>query len=151
MAAFRFGVIMASVARNMRKAGSTTAAADMGTNNPCTRRLAELLDLPPPGRPAREVTRIEEMTVLVQFHLTGPGANDWYLVADKGKGTRHEGTVENPDVALTAAATDWDAIQRGELDRTQAYLGGKLAIEGDLTLMMQLEDTISKLSAQGQS
>lgn len=150
MAAFRFGVIMASVARNMLKAGSTTAAADMGTNNPCTQRLADLLDLPPPGGPAREITRIEEMTVRVQFHLTGPGGHDWYLLSEKGTGTRHVGTCEDPDVTLTAAAADWNAIQAGELDRTQAYLGGKLVIEGDMTLMMQLEDTISKLSAEGQ-
>lgn len=95
------------------------------------------------------MTRIEEMTVRVQFHLTGPGGYDWYLVSEKGKGTRHEGTVHNPDVTLTASAADWEAIQKGELDRTQAYLGGKLVIEGDLTLMMQLEDMISRLSTPG--
>lgn len=149
MAAFRFGVIMASVARNMKESGIPTSATDMGTNNPSTRRLASLLDLPPPGEPAREMTRIEEMTVRVQFHLTGPGGYDWYLVSEKGKGTRHEGTVHNPDVTLTASAADWEAIQKGELDRTQAYLGGKLVIEGDLTLMMQLEDMISRLSTPG--
>jgi putative sterol carrier protein len=149
MAAFRFGVIMASVARSMKESGIPTAADNMGTNNPCTQRLATLLDLPPPGGPAREITRIEEITVRVQFRLTGPGGQDWYLVSEKGKGTRHEGTVENPDVTMTASAADWEAIQSGELDRTQAYLGGKLAIEGDLALLMQLEAMISKLSAEG--
>lgn len=149
MAAFRFGVIMVSVGRAMKESGIPSSTPDIGKDNPCTQRLATLLDLPPPGEGAREVTRIEEITVRVQFHLTGPGGHDWYLVSDRGKGTRHEGTVENPDVTLTAAAADWEAIQRGELDRTQAYLGGKLAIEGDLTLMMQLEDMISRLSASG--
>jgi aminoglycoside phosphotransferase (APT) family kinase protein/putative sterol carrier protein len=144
MAAFRFGVIMVSVARNMTERGISTAAADMGTNNPCTQRLATLLELPPPG--GRAMTRVEEITVRVQFHLTGAGAHDWYLVADKGDGTRHEGTVQNPDVTVTASAADWAGIQSGELDRTQAYLGGKLVIEGDLTLMLQLEDMVSRLS-----
>ena len=146
LAAFRFGVIMVSVVRNMKERGLPTATADLGTNNPCTRRLATLLELPPPGAPARQLTRIDEVTVQVQFHLTGPGGHDWYLVSDKGKATRHEGTAENPDVTVTVSAADWEAIQGGELDRTQAYLGGKLVIEGDLTLMMQLEDAISKLS-----
>ncbi len=148
LAAFRFGVIMVSVARNMTERGISTAAADMGTNNPCTQRLATLLELPPPG--GRAMTKVEEITVRVQFHLTGAGGHEWYLVADKGVGTRHEGTVQNPDITVTALAADWAAIQSGELDRTQAYLGGKLAIEGDLTLMLQLEDMISRLSGPAQ-
>ena len=145
MAAFRFGVIMVSVARNMTEKGISTAAADMGTNNPCTQRLATLLELPLPG--GRALTNVQEITVRVQFHLTGPGGHDWYLVAEKGEGERHEGTVDNPDVTVSVAAADWAAIQSGELDRTQAYLGGKLTIEGDLTLMLQLENMISRLSA----
>ncbi len=145
MAAFRFGVVMVSVTRNMAEKGISTAANDMATNNPCTQRLATLLELPPPG--GRPMTNVKEITVRVQFHLTGPGGHDWYLVAEKGEGERHEGTVDNPDVTVNVAAADWAGIQSGELDRTQAYLGGKLTIEGDLTLMLQLEDMISRLSA----
>ncbi len=84
-----------------------------------------------------------------QFHLTGPGGRDWYLVSDKGEVTAHDGTVENPNVTLTVSAEDWEAIQRGKLDRTQAYLGGKLKTEGDTGLLMQLEDLLSKLSGTG--
>ncbi len=151
MAAFRFGVIMVKVAQNMRERGIPTPTPDFGSNNPCTQRLATLLNLPPPGQGKREMTRIEDATVRVQFHLTGPGGHDWYLVSVKGEGTRYEGSVQNPDVTLTASVADWEAIQKGELDRTQAYLGGKLVIEGDLTLLMQMEDMISRLSGSGQA
>jgi putative sterol carrier protein len=41
-----------------------------------------------------------------------------------------------------------NADQKGELDRVHAFMSGKLKVDGDLTLMMQLEDTISRLSAQ---
>jgi putative sterol carrier protein len=92
------------------------------------------------------VTIIEEVTVTVQLHLTGPGGSDWYVISDKGKGTRHEGTAQNPNSTCTASAEDWNAIQKGELDRVQAFMSGKLKIEGDITLMMQLENMISKLS-----
>ena len=149
LAAFRFGVIMAKIAKNMKAANVSAPTEDFERDNPCTQRLASLLDLPPPGGPKREVTRIEEVTVAVQFHLTGPGGSDWYLVSDKGKGTRYEGTVENPEATLTAAAEDWKAIQSGELDRVQAYMSGKLKMEGDVTLLMQLEDMITKLSRPG--
>jgi aminoglycoside phosphotransferase (APT) family kinase protein/putative sterol carrier protein len=151
MAAFRFGVIMVRVAEKLKMSGSTMATADLGTNNACTRRLASLLDLPPPGEAARTVRRAEEATVRVQFHLTGEGGGDWYLIANQGKGTRHEGTVADPDVTLVASAADWEAIQRGDVDRTQAYLSGKLVIEGEVALLMQLEELISSLARAGPS
>jgi len=146
LAAFRYGVITMKVARNMIAAGLPIASEDMETNNTSTQRLAALLDLPPPGGPARPVTHVDQVTARVQFHLTGPGGSDWYVVADRGKGSRHDGRVSNPDVVFSMAAADWNAMQRGELNRTEAFLGGKIMIEGDITLMLQLEDLISKLS-----
>jgi aminoglycoside phosphotransferase (APT) family kinase protein/putative sterol carrier protein len=144
LAAFRFGVILLRLARNMRAAGVLTPAADRESNNACTRRLAALLGLPPPGT-ARGVTRLEEASVRVQFHLTGPDGGDWYLVSENGRAARHEGTVADPDTTVTAAAADWLALRRGELDRVQAFLGGKLRIEGDMTLLLQLEEAIARL------
>ena len=44
------------------------------------------------------------------------------------------------------SAVDWAAIQRGELDRFNAWTSGKLKIDGDVTLMLQLEEAILKLS-----
>jgi aminoglycoside phosphotransferase (APT) family kinase protein/putative sterol carrier protein len=145
-AALRYGVITVRVAHTMRAAGISIAAPDMETNNVCTQRLATLLGLPPPGA-VREVTHVSEVTARVQFRLTGPGGSEWYLVADRGRGSRHAGVVDAPDVTLTASAADWNAIQRGELNRTEAFLGGKLVIEGDVSLLLQLEDMISKLAS----
>lgn len=148
MAAFRAGIVILSVFKNFNKMGVALPAEDIELNNPCTRRLAELLDLPSPGEPPRETFRIEDVTVSVQFHLTGPGGGDWYLISEKGKGTRHDGTVENPNTTLTILAEDWAAIQRGELDRLHAWTSGKLTIDGDMTLLLQLEDMISKFSSE---
>ncbi len=147
-AALRFGVIMARVAQRLKQIGAPIPSPDFEVNNVCTQRLADLLDLPPPGGVKRPTGIVGEGTARVQFHLTGPGGRDWYLVAENGVGTRHDGAVESPDVTLTASAADWDAIQTGELARTDAFLSGKLKIDGDFNLLMRLEDTISKLSRQ---
>ena len=56
------------------------------------------------------------------------------------------GQTESRHCTLTALAADWVAIQRGELDRFNAWTGGKLKIDGDMMLMQQLEEDISKLS-----
>ena len=63
----------------------------------------------------------------------------------RGKATRHQGTVKEPNCTLTVAAEDWAAIQRGEMDRMRAWVEGRLKIEGDMTLLLQLENVISKL------
>src|SRR4029077_270713 len=106
-------------------------------------------DLPSPGG-TRAAVRVGDVTARVQFHLSGPGGGSWYLACRDGEATRHDGTAAGPDVHLHAApaaaadvpvhaaAADWHAIQSGDLDRVQAFLGGKLRVEGDLSLLMQL-------------
>ena len=133
----------------MKQTGAPMPTEDFEIDNPGTQRLASLLDLPAPGGPAREMTDLQQVTVVVQVHLTGPKGSDWYVISDKGAASRHEGTTDNPNATVTASAEDWDAIQKGELDRVQAFMSGKLKTEGDLTLMLQLEDTISRLSGAG--
>jgi aminoglycoside phosphotransferase (APT) family kinase protein/putative sterol carrier protein len=142
-AAFRFGIIMARIAGRLKEIGAPTPTEHFETDNVATQRLAVLLALPPPGG-RREVTRLDALTVRVQFHLTGPGGGSWYLVCRGGEAVRRDGIAEHPDVTLRAAAADWEAIQRGDLDRTHAFLGGRLHIEGDLSLLMQLEETIAR-------
>jgi len=56
------------------------------------------------------------------------------------------GWTKSRHCTLTASAADWVSIQRGELDRFNAWTGGKLKTDGDMTLMLQLEEAISKLS-----
>jgi len=141
--AFKFGVIMVKVVKNM-KANKTPIAEDWDVNNPATRRLASLLELPPPGA-QRQRTNIDEITAVIQTHITGPGGFSWYLVAEKGVGTRHEGTTDNPDAMTTMSFETWKGIQSGELNRVEAFMGGLIQVEGDVTLLMQFEDMLNRL------
>ena len=52
--------------------------------------------------------------------------------------------MENPNATRAASAKDREAIQRGELGRTETWLGDKLMVEGDMGLLMRLEDLISE-------
>ena len=144
LAALRYGMVTLRTTKNFKKLG-IPLQADAETNNPSTQTLAKLLDLPAPGAPLREITKINDVTVTVQFYFTGPGGGDWYLVCDKGKASRHEGTVENPNATMTISAEDWAAIQRGDMERMHAWASGRLKMEGDITLLMQLEEVITKL------
>jgi len=56
------------------------------------------------------------------------------------------GWTKSRHCTLTVSAADWAAIQWGGPDRFNAWTGGKLKIDGDMMLMQQLEEDISKLS-----
>ena len=146
LAAFKFGVVMAKIAQHMKATGAPSPTADFEIDNACTQRLAELLELPAPGGPKKQVVNIAEAKITVQIHLTGTGGGDWYIFSNKGVGKRYEGTAEKPDATMTASAQDWNDVQSGKLDRVQAFMGGKLKVEGDLSLMLQLDEMISKLN-----
>jgi len=144
--ALRYGAIEYRAQKNLEKLGIPVGGEGPAVNNtPATQRLAELLELPPPGPPFTQRKSLEEMTVIAQFHFTGSRGRDFHLVVDKGKPTQYEGTADNPDVALTVSLEDWEAIKKGELTRLNAWATGRIKIDGDMDLINRLEDMISEL------
>jgi hypothetical protein len=138
---------MARIALRLKEVGLPTPVPDFESNNVATQALARLLDLPPPGTPLRSEEPAAGLR-RVQIRLSGPGGGDWWVEARPDGAERHEGTVETPDVTVHASAADWQAIQTGALSRTEAFFGGRLKIDGDTTVLLALEDAISKLSAK---
>jgi len=145
MAALRYGISITSSMKALIKKG-IAITEDQIRDNLATRRLSLLLDLPTPVSKKTDAKGIGDITVFIQFHMTGPNGYDWYLISDKGKGTRHDGIVDNPTCTVTATADDWAAIQDGKLDRMKAWSSGRLKVDGDISAMVQLEDMISEFS-----
>jgi aminoglycoside phosphotransferase (APT) family kinase protein/putative sterol carrier protein len=145
LATVRYGLTVISVLKKFIKQG-TPVEKDLILNNFATQHLADLLGLPSPGEKKEAVTDVNQITVAVQFHLMGPGGCDFYIVSDKGKGTRHDGVAESPNCTIRVSVEDWKAVQSGELNRLDAWSTGRLVTEGDLGLMSLLEDMISELT-----
>ncbi len=141
--AVRYGMILASVLKKFMRQ-NIPIEEEMILNNVCTQRLSELLDLPSPGPKKHETADIKNVTVSVQFNFTGPNGYDWHIISDKGDSSRYDGIVANPTCTIKATLEDWNSIQSGELDRIEAWSSGRLVTEGDLNVMVQLEDVISK-------
>jgi putative sterol carrier protein len=147
-AAFRYGAIMARVASRLKAIGATIPSEDFETNNVPTQALARLLDLPPPGEHRMTTTLgTRDASAPVRLQLRLEGAGDWYVVIAGGHGERHAGTIADADATLVAHVDDWRAVQAGTLDRLAAFLDGKLKIDGDLTLFMLHEQTITRLTS----
>lgn len=134
------GVPMLTIYKRMKKAG--VPIGDVELNNLCTHWIAELLDLPLPGPRPTPPPKAEESTITVQLHITGPGGGEQYIVIDRGLVSAHKGLAPNPHVTVTASVEDWNAILRGELDRTQAFMSGKIKAEGDIGVLIQFGDKI---------
>jgi len=149
LATFRYGQTLIAVQKRMRDQG-IPIEDDVILNNFATQELAALLGLPSPGpnRYAEEKVDINQLTVSVQFHYTGPSGYDWHLVSDKGSVSRHPGCVENPDCTITASIEDWRAIQSGKLNQLEAWTTGRLVTEGDYGLLTLLGDAIAKYSSE---
>jgi len=83
--------------------------------------------------------KIAGMTATFQFEATGDGGGDWAVKIADGAGEVTQGKAEDPTIVLTATAEDWLAIMNGDMNGQTAFLTGKLKIQGDMTLAMQLE------------
>jgi len=144
LATLRYGMTTIAVMKKFIKQG-IPIEEDMLLNNFSTQHLADLLGLPAPGEKKEPAYDLSKDVVSMQMHFTGPGGYDWYIVSDKGKATRYEGTVENPNCTITVSLEDWQAIQSGELNRLDAWSSGRLLTDGDLGVMTLLEDVIAEL------
>lgn len=145
MATFRYGLTMIASLKKFIARG-LPVEEELILNNFATQHLAGLLGLPAPGKEKEVITDINAVTVSVQFHLTGPGGSDWYLICDHGKPSRYDGTIVNPNCTIRASFADWQAIQRGELNKLEAWSTGRLVTEGDLALLSLLEDVMAEFT-----
>lgn len=73
---------------------------------------------------------------VAKFVIPGEGA----IMIDAGGARAGD---EAADVTLTAAAEVFEAMLAGELNPTVAFMQGKLAVDGDMGLAMQLGAALS--------
>jgi putative sterol carrier protein len=71
------------------------------------------------------------VNVKLQFDLSGPDGGKWYIVIKDGKIKVTEGTGPGADATVKAKASDYKKMAEGEMNKTLAFLRGKLKIEGD--------------------
>lgn len=87
--------------------------------------------------------KAEGINAAIQFDLTGDnGGMYWLRIADNQAHTG-EGTVENPKMTLRSSADDFYTMINGGLNPMQAFMTGKIKIQGDTSLALKLMPLIS--------
>lgn len=71
---------------------------------------------------------------VLQFNTSKPA----YVTIKDGKASLTEGAAPGPDVTLIMADDDLIALLKGELNGMQAFMTGKLQLEGDMMLAQRL-------------
>ncbi|NOX61884.1 MAG: SCP2 sterol-binding domain-containing protein [Chloroflexi bacterium] len=74
----------------------------------------------------------------IVYNLTGEGGSVWTSRIADGKCTVEEGEVENPTLKITMDAQDYIDMMAGRLDGMQAFMMGKIKVQGDIMLASRL-------------
>ncbi len=79
----------------------------------------------------------------IAFELSGDnGGMFWIKIAD-GAAESGEGAAASPEMTVRASADDWHAVATGALNPMQAFMTGKLKIQGDMGLAMKMQTMFS--------
>lgn len=75
---------------------------------------------------------------VVQYVVEGDAGATYHLVVDQTSCAPHEGAHDRPDVTISIADGDWLSIHAGVLDGAEAFMTGRMRIEGDFELAVKL-------------
>jgi putative sterol carrier protein len=81
---------------------------------------------------------VTKTNAVFQFNLTGDDGGSWWIDTTKSGGETGAGKNENAKCIVTMAAGDFIDMVTGKLNGQMAFMTGKLKLEGDMMLAMQL-------------
>lgn len=89
---------------------------------------------------------IEKTGAIYQFEVMGDEAGTWHLDLKNAPGKAGKGPSETtPDATLTMDSKDFFNMLSGQLKPANAFLSGKLKINGDMRKAMKMEKLMSAL------
>jgi putative sterol carrier protein len=80
-----------------------------------------------------------DLTVTVQFDLSGDNGGQWYVKIADGACTVEEGAVDSPKATIRMEASDYVDMSTGNLNPMAAFMSGKVKVEGDLNTVMKIQ------------
>jgi predicted lipid carrier protein YhbT len=77
---------------------------------------------------------------ILEVTIKGPGGGTWTLdIKPKGLRVQRGARQQPPDSRLTTDVFTWTAMATRRLDGTEAFMRGRLDVEGDIRLILTLE------------
>ncbi len=85
-----------------------------------------------------EPSKAQGINSTIQFDLSGDAGGAYWLRINDDAMETGEGIAENARMTLKASADDFAAMLDGSLNPMQAFMMGKIKIQGDTGLAMKL-------------
>ena len=79
------------------------------------------------------------MNAVLQWEISGEHGGTWALHVEDGACKLIEGGVEKPNTLFKLSSEDWMAMATGKLNPINAFMSGKLKVEGDQGLAMKVQ------------
>lgn len=87
--------------------------------------------------------KAEGINATIQFDLSGDNGGQYWLRLADGTASYGEGQAENPKMTLRSSADDFHSMLAGNMNPMQAFMTGKIKIQGDTNLALKLMPLIN--------
>ncbi|MFA9411338.1 MAG: SCP2 sterol-binding domain-containing protein [Deltaproteobacteria bacterium] len=86
-----------------------------------------------------------------KFVLSGEDGGTWTLNLKKGTHSAFVSTGDSPpeDATIHVASDDWVALTTGEMNPMRAFMSGKIRVDGDLKLAVNLPNVVNMVEGYG--
>jgi putative sterol carrier protein len=88
-----------------------------------------------------DLSKLGDFKATVVFSLSGEGGGDYQVNIADGKVTTEKASTseEKPTAKVAMDADDYKDMMSGKLNPVQAFMSGKVRVEGDLNAVMKLQ------------
>lgn len=83
--------------------------------------------------------KADGVNATIQFDLSGDNGGLYWIKVVDGTAENGEGAVDNPTMTLKSSADDWLAVSTGQMNAMQAFMSGKIKIQGDMSIAMKMQ------------
>lgn len=88
-------------------------------------------------------TKASDLNATIQFELSGDSGGSYWLKFENGTAEAGEGAIADPKMTLRTSADDFAGMVAGKLNPMQAFMMGKIKIQGDTGIAMKLMPMIN--------
>ena len=84
---------------------------------------------------------VSKINAVFQFNLSGPNGGNWCIDLRNGNGFIGKGQAPcEPDITLSMSTSNFQLMLYRKMSPTQAYMTGKVTVEGDFSATSKLEE-----------
>ncbi len=83
--------------------------------------------------------KAEGIDAVIQFDLSGDNGGMYWVKISGGEVSHGEGAADSPKMTLKAEADLWHDVANGKANVMQAFMTGKLKVQGDMNLGIKMQ------------